>query len=353
MKTMHKTRQEFERAWKRTEAACSYALHPKTPQVGLTPKEVVWTKNKAKLYRYHAVGERRHATPILMVYALINKPYILDLTPGNSLVEFLVGEGYDVFLLDWGTPGEEDRHLRFDDYVLDYIPRAIKQVLRLSGAKEFSLIGYCMGGTMSSMYAAMHPEAPLKNLVLMATPVDFSEAGLYTAWLDPRYFDVDRVVDAFGIIPADFIDFGSKLLKPLQNFVGPTVTLVDRLHDEEFVKGWQVMNHWVNDGIPLPGETYRQWIKECYQQNKLIKGEFKLGGRPVRLECIRANLLAVVAEQDHIVQTCQATPIFTEVSSEDKDVLRIKAGHVGLVAGRSAKKQFFPRLNDWLAERSG
>jgi len=350
--TLDKQRQELERSWKRTEAAFTYALHPKVPQVGLTPKEVVWTKNKAKLYRYHAVGERKHATPILMIYALINKPYILDLAPGNSMVEFLVNEGYDVFMLDWGTPGDEDKHLRFDDFVLDYIPRAAKQVLKVSGAKEFSIVGYCMGGAMSTMYAAMHPEAPLKNLVLMATPVDFSEAGLYSAWLNPKYFDVDRIVDTFGNVPSDFLDMGSKLLKPIQNYIGPSITLYDRLHDDEFVKNWQIMNQWVEDGIPLPGETYRQWIKECYQQNKLIKGELKLGGRPVKIENIKANLFVVVAEQDHIVQTCQATPILSKVASTDKEELRLRAGHVGLVAGKGAKKQFFPKLNEWLAKRS-
>ncbi len=350
--TLEQYRKDLERSWKRTEAAFAHALHPKVPQVGQTPKDVVWTKNKAKLYRYHAVGERKHATPILMIYALINRPYILDLAPGNSMVEFLVNEGYDVFMLDWGVPGDEDKHLRFDDFVMDYIPRAVKQVQKLSGSQEFSIVGYCMGGAMSVMYAGTHPEAPLKNLVLMATPVDFSEAGLYTAWLNPKYFDVDRIVDTFGNVPSDFLDMGSKLLKPIQNYVGPSITLYDRLHDDEFVKNWQIMNKWVEDGIPLPGETYRQWIKECYQQNKLIKGELKLGGRAVKLENIKANLLAVVAEQDHIVQTCQASPILDKVSSTDKQELRLRAGHVGLVAGKSAKKQFFPKLNEWLAERS-
>ncbi|MNX79099.1 Poly-beta-hydroxybutyrate polymerase [compost metagenome] len=345
-------KEAFERALKRTEAAMAYAKRPLAPMVGQTPKDVVWTKNKAKLYRYHAKGERKHATPILFVYALINRPYILDLAPSNSMVEFLVGEGYDVFLLDWGIPGEEDAGLRFDDYVLDYIPRAVKQVLKHSGAKDFSLIGYCMGGTMATMYAALHPEAPLRNLVLMATPIDFSEAGLFSNWLDPKHYDVDRVVDTYKLVPADFIEFGSKLLKPIQNYMSPYVTLMDRLDDEQFVQGWLVMNHWINDGIPFAGEAFRQWIKELYQQNKLVKGEMRLGGRTVDLSNIRCSLLSVVAELDHIVQVCQSTPLLSRVSSDDAEQLAIKAGHVGLVAGRSAKQKFFPKLDAWLAARS-
>lgn len=350
--TFERTRAEMERHWQRMEAAASYVKSPQTAQVGQTPKEVVWTKNKAKLYRYHATTERRHAVPILLVYALINRPYILDLTPGNSLVEFLLGEGYDVFLLDWGVPGPEDAELSFDNYVLEYIPRAAKQVLKASGAKEFSIVGYCMGGTMSVMYAALHPEAPLRNLVLMATPVEFSQAGLFTSWLNPDHFNVDRLVDTLGNVSPNLIDAGSKMLKPLQNYVAPYVTLYDRLDDENFVEGWQVMNHWVNDGIPFAGATYRQWIKELYQQNKLIKGEFKLGGRTVDLKNIACSVLSVVAEQDHIALPCQSEPLMDRISSSDRESLTVKAGHVGLVAGRSAKNRFFPHLSQWLGKRS-
>jgi polyhydroxyalkanoate synthase len=344
-------RQELERNFKRTEAAFKLALKPGSPQVGRTPKEVVWTKNKAKLYRYHQPNQR-HATPLFLVYALINRPYILDLTPGNSLVEYLVEQGYDVFLLDWGTPGEEDGHLRLDDYVMDYLPRAAKQVLKHSGASEFSLLGYCQGGTLSTMFAATHPELPIKNLILLTTPIDFADAGLYSSWLDPKHFDVDRVADVLGLVPAGMLDLGAKLLKPMQNYYGPTMALLDRLDDESFVAGWQVMDHWVADGIPFPGESYRQWIKEFYQGNKLIKGEVTLAGKKVKLENIKANLLNVYAELDHIVQPCQAMPLVDRVGSTDKQTMAVKAGHVGVVAGRAARKNFFPRLDAWLAARS-
>ncbi|MFN3431133.1 MAG: class III poly(R)-hydroxyalkanoic acid synthase subunit PhaC, partial [Candidatus Sericytochromatia bacterium] len=349
---IEKARAEFEKNLKRTEAAARYALQPQTAQVGQTPKDIVWTKNKAKLYRYHAQGERRHATPLLLVYALINKPYILDLAPGNSFVEYLVGQGYDVFMLDWGVPGEEDAGLTLDDYVLDYIPRAVKAVLKASGQSEFSLLGYCQGGTLSTLYAAAHPEAPIKNLILLTTPVDFDNAGLYTEWLNPKHFNVDRVAEAFPLVPADMLQLGSKLLKPLQNYVGPYMMLWDRLDDADFVQGWHVMNTWVDDGIPFAGAAYRQWVKDFYQGNKLIKGEVVLGGKQILLENIRCSLLVVYATLDHIVPQCQALPAMDLVGSDDKQALPVKAGHVGVVAGRSAKRNFFPQLDEWLSARS-
>jgi polyhydroxyalkanoate synthase len=343
-------RQELEKNWRRSEALVKHAARPGSPQVGRTPKEVVWTLNKAKLYRYHQANQV-HATPLFLTYALINKPYILDLTPGNSLVEYLVERGYDVYMLDWGVPGEEDKDLRIDDYVLGYLHKAAKQVLRISGHEKLSLLGYCQGGTLATMFAAAHPEL-VKNLVLLTTPVDFADAGMYTKWLDPKFFDVDRLADTLGLIPAGMMDLGAKMLKPMQNFYGPYMTLLDKIDDDTFVDGWRVMDHWVNDGVPFAGEAYKQWVKEFYQGNKLIKDELTLGGRPIRLKNIQANLLNVYAELDHICQPSQSKPLQDKVGTTDKTLLPVKAGHVGVVAGRSAKANFFPKLDAWLAARS-
>lgn len=350
--TLDKNRQELERAWKRQQAVFAHAMHPKVPQVGQTPKDVVWTKNKAKLYRYHAVGERKHATPILMIYALINRPYILDLAPGNSMVEFLVNEGYDVFLLDWGKFDEEDQQLRLDDLVVDYIGRAVKQTLKVSGADSLTLFGYCMGGTMALMYAGSHPEAPIKNLVALTTPVDFADAGLFTRWMNADAFDVDRVVDSLGNVPPEFIRHGAKLLKPLQNFMGTYVQLWDKLSDEEFVKTWVLLDHWVNDGIQFPGEAYRQWVKELYQSNKLIKGELRLRDREVKLENITCPVLVAIASLDHIVQKEQATCLMDQVRSADREVYETVTGHVGIVGTSAARSNFYPKLASWLEPRS-
>lgn len=321
--------------------------------VGQTPKEVIWSRNKARLYHYLPVAETRYPTPILIVYALINKPYILDLSPGASLVEYLVGRGFDVYMLDWGTPGDEDRGMRFEDYVDIYIPRAARKVLRHAGAADFTLLGYCMGGTMSAMFAARHPELPLKNLVLMAAPIDFAEQGYFSEWLAAEHFDVDTLVDTLGNIPGEMIDFGNKMLKPMTNFIGPYTTLWERISQKKDLSAWLTMSKWVQDGIPFPGEAFRQWIKEFYQGNKLIAGKLILGGEPVDLARITCSVLTIGAAKDHIVPCHQALAILDAISSEDKESIVIPAGHVSLVVGRGATTNLWPQLGDWLAARSG
>ncbi|WP_375220255.1 class III poly(R)-hydroxyalkanoic acid synthase subunit PhaC [Psychrobacillus sp. PGGUH221] len=322
------------------------------PQVGQTPKEVIWTKNKAKLYRYQPQSKKTNRVPILMIYALINKPYILDLSPGNSLIEYLTNQGHDVYLLDWGTPGYEDRHMKLDHYILDYIPKAVKKVLKTSNASEISLLGYCMGGTMTTIFAALHPELPIRNIVLLTSPIDFSDAGLYTNWLDERYFNVDKLVDTLGLIPPDMIDFGNKLLNPIGNYYGPYISLVDRGENEKFVTNWKLMQKWLADGIPFAGEAYRQWIGELYQQNKLINDDLYIRGQNVELGNITANLLNIAGKKDVIVNPRQVEPLNDKVSSKNKTHHLVNTGHVSVVTGSKAINEIHPMIGNWLAENS-
>ena len=166
---------------------------------------MVWTLNKAKLYRYTPVvpAEQRHPVPLLLVFALMNRPSIMDLRPGHSFVEFMVKQGYDVFLLDWGAPGLEDKHLTFDDYALEYIPRAIRKMKAITGTEEFSLLGWCIGSIITTIYAALRPDEGLRNLVLLTAPLDFSdkESLTFAKWTDERYFDLDKVLATFGNMP--------------------------------------------------------------------------------------------------------------------------------------------------------
>lgn len=327
--------------------------------VGQTPKETIWTLNKARLYRYRPVqppeaAQPRPAIPVLLVYALINKPYIFDLRPGQSFVEFLLQQGFDVYLLDWGVPGPEDKHIRFDDYATEYIPRAVRKMRRVSGADEFTLLGYCIGATLSTVYAALHPDAPIRNLVLLTAPLDFSAGdSIFAAWLNERYFDVDKIVDRLGNIPVELVETAAKLLKPVENYVGAYSTLWDRLDNDEAVESWQAMHKWTHDGVPFAGEAFRQWVKDYIRANKLVKGEHVVHGRRVDLAGIRASLLNVIAQYDHIVPPSHSTTIMELVSSQDKQMEIIPAGHVGVMAGRGARYKLWPKIADWLSQRSG
>jgi polyhydroxyalkanoate synthase len=323
-------------------------------ETGKTPKEIIWTKNKAKLYRYMPAAEKRFPIPILLVYALINRPYVLDLMPGNSLVEYLIQQGFDVYMLDWGTPGDEDTHLTFENYVLDYLPRAIKKVLKTSHADEFTLLGFCMGGTMSAMYASLFPDAPLKNLILLTTPIDFSpeKTGLYGLWTSEKYFDPDMLAEAFGNVPGELVDTGNRLTKPVTNLIGTYVTMWDRILQDKPMDTWLAMNKWVNDGVPFPGEAFKQWIREFYQQNKLVKGEIQLRGRRVDLANITCPVLNIAGTKDHICSVPQAEAAMRLISSTDKEFFVLNAGHIGLVTGSEAKKGLWPKIYSWLEARS-
>jgi polyhydroxyalkanoate synthase len=321
-------------------------------QVGQTPKDIVWSLNKAKLYHYRATQTTRKSVPLLMVYALINRAYILDLVPGRSLVEYLVGKGFDVYLLDWGTPGLEDRELTFGDYITKYIPKAVKKIQQLSKSEEFSILGYCMGGTMSSIYAAIYPNAGLKNLITMASPIDFSYHPYYSVWLRNKNFDLDKMVDTLGLIPGSLIDLGNKMLKPVQNFVSSEIKLWDNALDDKFLQSWGPINKWVNDGPPFPGEVFRQWIRDFYQENKLVKGELVIGGYKVDLNRINANLLVIGATRDHIALPQQVKAAVDYFGSQNKEYFEVDAGHVALTVSGIATRKTWPKIADWLTSQT-
>ncbi|MEI4828220.1 class III poly(R)-hydroxyalkanoic acid synthase subunit PhaC [Bacillus sp. FJAT-53711] len=344
--------EEYQQMYGRVKSATQVLTLDAEPEVGPTPKEVIWTRNKTKLYRYFSDQPKKHKIPILLIYALINKPYIMDLTKGGSLIEYLVNRNFDVYLLDWGTPGPEDKNMKLDNYIMDYIPRAVRKVLRKSNADEVSMLGYCMGGTITSIFAALHPELPIRNIVFMTTPFDFEETGLYGAMLDERYFDIDKVVQTLGNIPPEMIDIGNKLLKPMANFYGPYVSLFDRAEDERFVKSFKLLQKWLNDGIPFPGEAYRQWISDFYQKNKLIKGELVIRGRQVKLEAINANVLNLSGKIDIIAQPHQVEALMNHISSKDKQYINLPVGHTSIAFGSKASKITYPTIGDWLEERS-
>jgi len=326
--------------------------------IGQTPKEMIWALNKAKLYRYTPVlpEEKRHKIPLLLVFALINRPSILDLRPGNSFVEFMVKRGYDVYLLDWGVPGPEDSNLKLDDYTLEYLPRAIRKVKSISGSQEFSMLGWCVGAVLATIYAALHPNNGLRNLVLLTAPLDFSNRDALTLarMTDEKYFDLDRVLSVFGNMPGQMIDFGSRALKPVENYITSYYKLWDNLEDPSAVKSWHAMNTWMSDYIPVAGATYRQLIDDLYRNNRLIKNELQIGGETVDLRRLRANLLTVIAERDHITPPCQSESILEKVGSADKEIFRVEGGHIGVMAGgRTAPMMTWPHINAWLGARSG
>jgi polyhydroxyalkanoate synthase len=244
--------------------------------------------------------------------------------------------------------------LKFDDYALEYLPRAIRKVKQLSGTEEFSLLGWCIGAILTTIYAAMRPGDGLRNLLLLTAPLDFTNRdGLtFAKWTDERYFDIEKVLSAYGNMPGEMIDYGARALKPVENYVLNYLKLWDNLENPRAVEAWQAMNTWVTDNIPMAGAAYRQLITDFYRNNLLIQNKLRIRGEIVDLRRIRANLLAVIAEGDHITPPCQSESIIHKVSSEDKQAYRTPGGHIGIMAGSSAHRTTWPHLESWLRARS-
>jgi len=343
--------EEAEKASEKIMKGLELVLNPPEIKLGVTPHEVIYAENKWRLLHYHPIAERACSVPLLMIFALVNRPYILDLIPKKSVVQALLRKGIDVYLIDWGVPGDEDKYLSLDHYVNKYIPRAVKKVRGSSDSDKVSILGYCMGGTMSAMYTVLHPQY-VKNLILMAAGIDFKVEGTLNLWGDKSYFDVDKFIEAYGNAPAAFLQGGFLIIKPVQNLISKYVTLYENMENEEFVENFLAMEKWVNDNIPVPGEVFREFIKYCYQENLLVQNKLRINGKVVNLKKIKCPVLNLVAENDHLVPPASSIPFNDLVGSEDKELIVFPTGHIGLSVSGKCHKELWPRVANWLIERS-
>lgn len=318
------------------------------PPVNRTPHRAVYTRGSMRLLRFEP-AVRRHATPILFVYSLINRYYILDFLPGRSLIEFMRDQGFDVYAIDWGTPGALEADLSWDDVLGGQIRSAVEWTLRTSGARDLTMYGYCMGGTMALAHAALYPK-PIRNFVAQATPVDFHH-GIFHTWTKPQYFDVDAMVDAYGNVPTDLMEAGFSMMAPIQR-VTKWLEVFRRIDDPEFVTTFLAMEQWAADNVPFPGEVYRQYIRDCYQENNFYEGRMVVGGRTVDLSHIRCPLLTILAENDTIAPPASSTALEAKVGSTDKSTYRFPVGHIGLSTSSKGPKQIWPKVASWIAAHS-
>ena len=323
------------------------------PALGSTPADEVHRENKWRLLRYRArPGEaRRYATPVLLVPSLINRHYVLDLMPGRSFAEFLVGAGHDVLMIDWGTPGDEDRFLTFDDVCDGYIGRAVRAAARLSPRGKTHLLGYCLGGTLAAIHASVRPEH-VASLTALAAPVRFEDDGLLSRWTRTATFDVDALVGAFGNVPWQLMQSAFHLLRPTLT-ASKMVHLLDKAWTDESLDGFLALETWGNDAVSFPGECYRRYVRELYRDDALVKGTFTLSGRPARLSQITCPTLAVTFEHDNIVPWPSAAELIDHVGAEDKHRIHLPGGHVGAVVSQKASKTLWPQLSGWWAARDG
>jgi polyhydroxyalkanoate synthase len=316
------------------------------PQLAPTPRHAIYTEGTATLFHFDPAGT---GVPILLIPSLINRGYVLDLRTGASLVEALTASGRDTWLLDWGIPEAEDRYLSWSD-ILARLDRAVRRVMRLTGAPKIALLGYCMGGTLATIDAALHP-GRVAALIDLCGPIDFSAGGALRHMVDPRWFDAGAIADAGNVAPAQ-MQAGFVALRPTVD-LSKLVAMPDLVGDDRAQTAFRALDAWASDNIPFPGEAYRTYITELYQGNALVRGGHRVRGQRVDLKRIEAPTLAIVADRDAICPADAATALLAHVGTpaEHKHTLRVPGGHVGAVVGTRAAREMYPALISWLKNK--
>ena len=347
---LDRVRQDVERNALRARNGVKLAAGLDRPRLGQSPRDLVWSRGRCQLWRYRS-DEVSLSPPLLLVHSLVSRSYVLDLQPGNSFIEHLLSAGFDVFLVDWLPADERHADDRLEDYADGYLPDAVEQTLQATGSETVNLFGYCYGGVLTLLYAAGHPDAPLRSLTCMATPVDFEHWGVWKELAAEGRVDLDTLLDENGNISAGTMRQSFRLLKPTGE-LRQYATLLDNVWNDDYVAAYQAMTGWANDHVPFPGATARQTLEMLVRENAFVCDALRLDGEHVSLKDITVPMLTVIAERDHIVPEPVARPLPELVGSEESDELRLDAGHVGLVVGRTAAKVTIPRIIEFLKRRS-
>jgi poly[(R)-3-hydroxyalkanoate] polymerase subunit PhaC len=317
---------------------------------GVTDKEAIYREDKLVVYRFKGPRTPTAKIPILIVYALVNRPYMVDLQSDRSLVKNLLEQGEDIYLIDWGYPDRADRWLTLDDYINGYIGRSVDAVARHAGVDKINVLGICQGGAFSLCFAAMHPDK-VKNLITMVTPVDFhTPDNMLSHWM--RGVDTDLFVDTLGNVPADLMNWCYLTLKPVRLNQQKYIGLVDILDDKAELENFLRMEKWIFDSPDQAGEAFRQFIKDFYQGNKLVNGGLKIGDRDVDLGNVTMPVLNIFAEQDHLVPPSASRVLADHVGTDDYTQLAFKGGHIGIYVSGRAQREVPPAIHGWLAKRA-
>jgi polyhydroxyalkanoate synthase subunit PhaC len=342
---------DIERSALRARNGLRYVRGDKRAKVGITPKEVVWERDRAQLWRYQAPSPIRYAPPVVIVHSLVSRSYILDLRPGNSMVEHLLGAGLDVYLLDWGVPDERDAENGMETYVDDYIPRAVAAALRESDAAEVTLIGYCLGGLLAMFYSA-GDASPVRNLITLAAPADFKEMGSFVSAVLEGRLEPEELIDETGNVPGDTLYSGFFMQAPTKT-VAQYATLLENLWNDEFVEGYSAMAQWSREHIPFPGAAFRQMVNDLIRRDAVLTGSIRLGGRKIDFSSVRADVLVAMAERDNVVAPAAAAPLVDVVGDPARrEVAWMNGGHVTFGTGRLARDHTWPRLTEWIQRHS-
>jgi polyhydroxyalkanoate synthase len=324
-------------------------------EIGPTPKTAVYSEDKLTLYKYEPLtDETLDVPPVLITYALVNRPYMVDLQEDLSLVRNLLNLGLEVYLIDWGYPTRVDRYLTLDDYINGYIDNCVDVIRTRHGLDKINLLGICQGGVFSMCYSSLHPDK-IQNLITMVAPVDFHVepnryTGLLNAWA--KDMDADLMVEALGNVPGDLMNYGYLLLKPFSLSFQKYISMIDILDNEDKLVNFLRMEKWIFDSPDQAGEAWKQFIQDFYQNNKFIKGEVQIGEGTVDLKNLTMPVLNLYAERDHLVPPVSTQALGEYVGTDDYTVEGFPVGHIGMYVSSRVQKSLPPTIVEWLKART-
>ncbi len=341
--------EDAEKAGDRVKKASDVFLADLNTEIASTPYDVVYEEDRVKLKHYKPAKPAALKHPLLVVYALINRETMLDLQPGRSVVQTFLNAGVDVYMVDWGYPRRKDKFLTIDDHVNGYMDTIVDFILKKHGVPQLHLMGICMGGTFCVIYSALHSRK-VKNLITTVTPTNFdTEQGLLHIWM--KNLNVDRMLNAFGNMPGDIMNLGFLLLNPARLVIDKYVGFIENMDNRDFVENFVRMEKWIFDSPDVPGETFRQFIKDCYQKNLLIQSKMVVGNTPVDLSNLTMPLLNFYGNFDHLVPPEACNKLTTAVGSDDVTDVALDTGHIGIYVSGKCQREFAPRIVQWLKER--
>jgi polyhydroxyalkanoate synthase len=325
-------------------------------QIATTPKDLVWQQDKVSLYRFRPLAEQKIRIPVLIAYGLIGRWTMTDLQEDRSLVRNLLNLGVDLYVVDWGNPSRADRWLTLDDYICGYLDGCIAEIARRAATPKINLLGVCEGGTFTTCYAALEPDR-VNTMALTITPIDFHAdtvegrpghgfLNIWTRSLAPE--DIDALIDTHGSLPGAFTGAVFNMMTPMRSLLKYNLDMLEVVDDQARLLNWLRMEKWIADRPDHPGEAAKQWLKDLYQQNKLVKGELMLGGRTVDLSRITMPVLNVYAKDDHIIPPATSRALGAKIGTNDYTELPLPGGHVGVFVGGRSQKLFAPAVADWL-----
>ncbi|MCK9377843.1 MAG: class III poly(R)-hydroxyalkanoic acid synthase subunit PhaC [Syntrophobacterales bacterium] len=341
---------EAEEAQHRLEKARDILTGPLDTDIGTTPYELVYQEDRVRL-KYYRPASPRLKTPLLLTHGLFNRETLLDLQPDRSVVQSLLREGFEVYLVDWGEPTRRDQFLTLDDHINGYLDNIVNFIRRRHRTPKVNLMGVCIGGTFAVIYAALYPEK-IRNLITTVAPTHFdTPKGLLHIWL--KEIDVDRLVNSFGNLPGNLLNAAFLLLNPARLLLDKYLGFLENMDSKDFVENFIRIEKWIFDSPDVPGETLRQLVKDLYQQNLLVQNKMELGGRSVNLAKVTMPLLNIYGQYDHLVPPEACEVLSRRVGSKDTEDICLDSGHIGIYVSSRFQRELVPKIATWLSDREG